>query len=243
VRDHSESGALTAAADLWASFPVDGGRRPIVLNGPVVRVPGFVSSEAKIAFHRGAIDVADHVPAPAVRSLRRAAPQRRPGGGSALRLSDAKPTESEFDTDRGRARLPGWQCDLSDTLGPVVVLDAAVVDEAWTPTEMPEDYHFMSGGEAVQEDPVTFTYRFTGSPRAYTDYPDVTILETPTAVAVAPRAVERPGTRNRLLYAEQREVRVRLATPLGDRVMVTVIGLPVTVAYPAGHPAGSGGER
>lgn len=179
VRDDRDIEAtLVAARDLWADFPVHADPRPLVLTGGIFRVPGFTSDEAKKAFTQGAIEVADRVPDPAVRSLRRALPPRRPGG-PALLLSDATSIESSFDTDRGPARLAAWQFDVSDTLGPMVVLDAGIVDRAWTPAGLPEDLHFMSRGDAVQSDPVTFTYRFMGSPSVYTDYPDVVILEPP----------------------------------------------------------------
>ena len=131
--------------------------------------------------------------------------------------------ESSFDTDRGMAVLPAWRCDMSDALGQLVVLDAAVVDRAWTPDGLPEDYRFMGSGTAVLEgDPLVLAYRFHGSPRAYTDYPDVRVLEKPAVVVVAPRAVDRPDTGPRTAHAELRDVRIRLAEPLGNRVMVTI---------------------
>ncbi|MEE3918664.1 hypothetical protein V2I01_09675 [Micromonospora sp. BRA006-A] len=83
----------------------------------------------------------------------------------------------------------------------------------------------------------TLTFRFIGTPAQYADYPDAEVFETDTAVLVEPVEVARDGNGYRLDYAEEREVVVRLAAPLGNRVLVgvghgpgtTTFGLPITV--------------
>lgn len=101
---------------------------------------------------------------------------------------------------------------------------------SWRPAEQPHADRWFSNDHAIRAgDDLTLTYNFTGAPVVYTDYPDAAVYPTATAVVVAPRAVERPGTQARRQYAEGRNVTVRLDQPLGGRVLLDANGLAVAV--------------
>ncbi len=83
----------------------------------------------------------------------------------------------------------------------------------------------------------TLTFRFIGTPAQYADYPDADgVRDGHGGAREAGGGRPRRG-RHRLDYAEEREVVVRLAAPLGNRVLVgighgpgtTTFGPPITV--------------
>jgi len=73
----------------------------------------------------------------------------------------------------------------------------------------------------LAEDGHTLTYRFTGTPSAYAAYPRAEVFETDTAVLVEPVEVALDSPDNiRLAHLAEREVVVRLAAALGNRVLI-----------------------
>lgn len=117
----------------------------------------------------------------------------------------------------------------------VPILDPATAAQAWHPegwssTTQPGPAVTAS----IHEDDRTVTVYFTGTPRAYADYPASEVRESPSAVVVVPIAVDHPGlTGVRLAYGERREITAALAQPLGARILLTRSGFPVAVTQTA----------
>jgi len=202
----------------WQGFPVRQEPRPIVLTslGPIVldRLaadprwravfdgPAVPESELPPELVPAAIDYCRNVQTGAPRPL---APVVRGSG--------------PFGTDRGLRELPAWMMYPDDRRWPFVALDPQFERErTWWPTGLVD-----SGSEdsVLADDGRTLTYRFMGTPAPYADYPRADVFETDTAVFVEPVEVPLDGPDSiRLAYAEEREVVVRLAAPLGNRVLV-----------------------
>jgi hypothetical protein len=216
--------------ELWNRFPVAEVPRPLVLVGAIVRESGeFDSGAAKIAYRDGAIDEVEALPPGLYESM---CPQPRPSRSALrLRVVAARAASAPYLTDRGDQELPAWEVTLSHFAGVVTILDPGTVARAWHPdgwgsTTQPGP--FVTAG--LHEDGRTVTVHFTGTPRAYADYPTTEIRESSTAVVMVPIAVDHPNlTGARLAYAEQREVTGVLAQPLGARVLLTKAGFPVPV--------------
>jgi hypothetical protein len=67
----------------------------------------------------------------------------------------------------------------------------------------------------------TLTYRFIGTPASYADFPRAEVYESATAVLIHPVGVSLIGPDDvTAAYVEDREVVVRLAEPLGNRVLI-----------------------
>lgn len=141
-----------------------------------------------------------------------------------------------FATDRGLRELPAWMMYPARRRWPFIALDPDFGRRmTWSPPGLSAGGHQES---VLADDGRTLTYRFTGTPRQYADYPHAEVFETDTAVLVSPveDPLDGPGGL-RLAYAEEREVVVRLATPLGNRVLIclahgpgsSTFGSPVTV--------------
>lgn len=84
-----------------------------------------------MAFLEGRVESSVAVPAAVLDALAhhgRPDPQRR---GRPLLITEAELLDSEFQTDRGRQRMPAWRLTAQDALGPIWVLDPDVVD--WQP--------------------------------------------------------------------------------------------------------------
>lgn len=239
-------GSMAAALEAWRSFPVGADPRPIVVIGPGVRAPeaGFPDSDTKQAWLAGAIDLPGKLPAAPTRAagyplLTAAEAGRHLGEGghdaSATRLvvTGARLGTRTVATDRGPRPLPVWLFTLRRVPGEASVL--AVAPPA----------RFLPGpatGDAANPEPVTLhpdgtlTVRFVGAAAepgpCGADYA-VDVTETATAVGLAIRTVPRradadPGAGcDAVGYS--REVRVRLAAPLGARVVVGPGGLPAQV--------------
>jgi hypothetical protein len=74
--------------------------------------------------------------------------------------------------------------------------------------------------------------RFVGGPPALVDYPGADVVESPAAVTVIPRSRQTGQLRPGGVIAAvgvRREVRTRLAAPLGGRVPVNLDGTPCPV--------------
>ena len=218
-----------AALQLWSQFPVDAEPRPLVLTGLPVRLIGrFRSNHAKLAFHNGAIEAAVEMP-PGLFDVMCPVP-RRQDGPHRLQAIGVRQVTAGFETDRGQREFPAWEVALSDTDGPVLVLDPQVVASAWHPAglDVGDGIGHMRHG-ALHEDGYTVTLIFVGIPRAYADYPRVEVLESETAAMMLPVSVGREGSESRRLYGETRQVTATLRQPLGARVLVTPSGWPVSV--------------
>jgi len=216
------------ALQAWSGFPAARQPRPLVLLGPVVHPRGFPDGEKKLAVIHGAIEAAPGFPAEVLDAMR---PHRQAHDGPPLLAATAELGTAEFVTDRGRCGLPAWNVRIEGVPEPVLVLDPAVSKQAWRPPGMHEHDDIFSWGSTatVSADGRAVTLSFTGSPRAYTDYPRADVLEAGAAVALLPVAVDigPPGARR--AYAETREVTAALTRPLGPRVLLDGKGAPVAV--------------
>jgi hypothetical protein len=221
---------LATALASWAEFPVHAAERPIVPIGTWLREAGYVSSEAKIAFAENRLRVGTDVVTAAVASL---VAEIGPLGSEAdqpLMVQNAVQIRHAFATDRGPRELPAWSLEVTDSIGPVVIVDIDERGRLWFPPE-----HARGGGTAhcLDVQCTRLRYRFLGTPTAYADYDGVDLDEGETAVAVLPRVrhTVAPG-QPMLLYAEEREVEIQLAEPLGARVLVSATGYPIEVVRP-----------
>ncbi|MDW3850391.1 hypothetical protein NMK34_27640 [Micromonospora sp. BRA006-A] len=222
------------ALAMWEAFPVHREPRPIVLTAMGVTAldrlmvdtqwrslfdaPGVPESELPPEIAPAAVDYCRDVQSGAQRPL-----------ANIIRAN------GPFATDRGTRELPAWMMHPDDRRWPFIALDPDFERRmTWRPPGVGAAHH----EEAVlAHDGRTLTFRFIGTPAQYADYPDAEVFETDTAVLVEPVEVARDGNGYRLDYAEEREVVVRLAAPLGNRVLVgvghgpgtTTFGLPITV--------------
>jgi hypothetical protein len=225
--------SLAAALASWAQFPVDAAERPIVPIGTWLREAGYTSSEAKIAFAENRLRVGDGVASAAVASLvaEMGPLVAEPG---LLTVHDAVPVHYPFPTDRGPRELPAWSLQVTDSIGPVVVVDVDERERLWFPPE-----HARGGGTAycLDADCTRLRLRFMGTPTAYADYDGVELAASETAVAVRPREHSTvPEGQAILLYGQEREVEILLAEPLGARVLVSATGYPIEVLQLSSQP-------
>jgi hypothetical protein len=222
--------SLAAALASWAQFPVHATERPIVPIGTWLREAGYISSEAKMAFSENRLRVGDGVASTAVASLVAEMGPLLSEPGQSLTVQDAVPVRHSFATDRGPMELRAWSLEVTDSIGPVVVVDVDERERLWFPPELGAE-----GGTAycLDTDCTRLRYRFSGTPTAYADYDGVDLAASETAVAVRPRE-HRTVAQGQvmLLYAEERDVEIRLAEPLGARVLVNETGYPIEVRQP-----------
>ncbi len=223
----------------WDAFPVRRQPRPIVLTTMSVIAldrlkadarwrtlfdgPGVAESELPPEILPAAIDYCRDVqtgePKPLARLVR---------------------ADGPFATDRGLRELPAWMMYPARRRWPFIALDPDFQRRmTWCPPGLTVTGHPES---VLGDDHRTLTYRFTGTPRQYADYPCAEVFETETAVFVKPVEVPLDGPDGvRLAYAEEREVVVRLAAPLGNRALICLghgpgsatFGSPVAVVTSA----------
>ena len=231
-----ERSAASKALERWSAFPVGASPRPVVLVGPTV-IPGqgFEDGESKLAFERGDIEPAEGVPREPYELLRESSGERSASRrGRVLALRSAILGEAEFMTDRGKRALPAWILDVEGALGPVAVLTRSARHDCWEPSwEVPlpsRGPHQFALPSSVSGDGMTLTFRFTSWPVNLAAYESANAFESDCAVAVVP--IERwigPRTGWVTLAAAERAVDVRLARPLGGRVLVDLDGRAVPV--------------
>jgi hypothetical protein len=216
--EHITQEDIREALALWADFPVHREPRPIVVTElPSRKLDELKDDTAWRAKFDGVADPGLEMPA-----------ELRP----ALELSyGITMTEAEgrrerivrgnapFNTDRGIRELPAWSMHPRNARWPFIGLDPEFRREmTWWPKGL-ECY----GGDqesSLAADGRTLTYRFSGTPASYASYPHAEVIETETAVFVEPVPVDLDGDGIRLMYMETREVVVRLAAPLGNRVLI-----------------------
>jgi hypothetical protein len=219
--------ALADSLASWAQFPVHAAERPIVPIGTWLREAGYVSSEAKMAFAEKRLRVGDGVASAAVASLVAEMGPLPSEADQPLTVHGAVRVQCAFATDRGPRELDAWSLQVTDSIGPVVVVDVDERGRLWFPPDQAR-----GGGTAYCLDShcTRLRYRFMGTPTAYADYDGVDLAASETAVAVLPpehsTAAEGQAI---LLYAEERDVEIHLAEPLGARVLVSATGYPIEV--------------
>jgi hypothetical protein len=222
--------SLAAALASWAQFPVHAAERPIVAIGTWLREAGYTSSEAKIAFAENRLRVDDGVTSAAVASLVAEMGPLAVEPTQSLTVHNAVLVRYPFPTDRGPRELRAWSLQVTDSIGPVVVVDVDQRERLWFPPE-----HARGGGTAysLDADCTRLRYRFMGTPTAYADYDGVDLAASETAVAVRPREHSTVAEGQAiLLYAQERDVEIHLAEPLGARVLVSATGYPIEVLQP-----------
>jgi hypothetical protein len=222
--------SLSTALASWAQFPVHAAERPIVPIGTWLREAGYTSSEAKIAFAENRLRVDEGVASAAVASLVAEMGSLAAETGQSLTVQNAVPVRYPFATDRGPRELRAWSLQVTDSIGPVVVVDVDERERLWFPPELAR-----GGGTAhcLDADCTRLRYRFMGTPTAYADYDGVELAASETAVAVRPREHSTvPEGQAILLYAQERDVEIHLDEPLGARVLVSATGYPIEVLRP-----------
>lgn len=233
----------------WKDFPAEAKPRPIVLTGgSAVKVQkGFATGEAKLAFSMGLIEPDGKLPAsgpatvkvdgsdfPALSPTDAFAKLKLAEGGKSepvpapIKVVSVKLDTDTFLTDRGSRELPAWVFELTDTLGPISVL-------AFTPEWVSTSIGFDNN--RVSADGLTLTVILPAAPAPCPGDSQISysaeVLESPTAVAVGLR-VDNPqvqlGSCARDMMLRTAEYRVKLAKPLGGRVLVDTQGMVMAVS-------------
>jgi hypothetical protein len=202
----------------WEGFPVHQEPRPIILTGMGVVALDRLAADVqwRTLFDGPAVPESELPPqlAPAAidycRDVQTGAP--RP-------LARIIRAHGPFGTDRGVRHLPAWMMYPEDRRWPFIELDPEFERRmTWWP---PGLRAYGDEESMLADDGRTLTYRFTGTRSVYAAYPRAEVFETDTAVLVEPVEVALdPPDNMRLPLMEQREVVVRLAAPLGNRVLI-----------------------
>lgn len=235
-RDAVAVGIARRALTLWDSFPIDEPRPIVLMHGPVELCQGFNNADAYSAMRYGLI-VADETVAPEPMQTIRTyssdqSNQRVPK--TPLRILSAVLTETVFSTDRGPTRLPAWKIEAVDAIGPIWVVASETIAQCWFGHLARDWYqqgpHILTSATFRNEDS-ELVVRFIGGSENFFEYEGVAV-ESRTAISAVPLArLKRslmPGT---AIAAQgfEREIVVRLESPLGGRVLVNHDGAPVEV--------------
>ena len=244
--DGTPERSLNAALDLWRAFPVQATPRPIVLlGGGTVVDPsgGFPDPASKLAYLEGRFVLRAALPTgpgaagryraiPAGAAYRALRSSRRPQIDSvpplivtAVRLGTAR-----FATDRGPASLPAWQFHFRGIADPASVLAVAppglFIAPARHPFGPPGPGSSIELSATLSRSGTLLTLSFPGAlpgsglceanyrASARADRRAVAVTITPTS-APAPSGVACPA------IAVTRTSVVRLARPLGARVLIS----------------------
>lgn len=244
------SGNPDTALAGWQSFPVSADPRPVVLTSGMVLDPssGFATDEDKLAYLAGQYELGVALPAAPPTSggypviSAKAALDRLRGNvsgqqvSSRLRIVDASLTGAKFSTDRGPQQLPAWQFRLAGVADSVRVL--AVSQSRLWPAK-PFEPTWSEDGTSIAADDQTLTHSFIASPAGPSpcgaEYAGK-VTESRTAAVISVEVVT-PNPAGGSTSADQacpaigaqRTVTLRLATPLGDRVLLTAQGAPIAV--------------
>jgi hypothetical protein len=222
--------ALAASLASWSQFPVHARERPLVPIGAWLREAGYVSSEAKMAFAENRLRVGDGVASAAVASLVAEIGPLAAEGDQWLTVQGADHVRYPFATDRGLRELDAWSLQVADSIGPIVIVDVDERVRLWFPPELGRE---VGTAHCLDAHCTRLRYRFMGTPRAYADYDGVDMAASETAVAVLPREHSTVAEGQAIdLYAEERDVEIHLAEPLGARVLVSATGYPIEVLPP-----------
>jgi len=211
---------MTASEALarWARFPVEREPRPVVLTElPMAALEELAQDTEWRARFDGPGEPESALPP----SLRPAAIDycRDVQTASLQPLATLLRAPAPFGTDRGIREFPAWLMHPPDRRWPFIAMEPEFRRRmTWWPEGL-QPY-----GEEVSRiapDGHTLTYRFSGAPTPYADYPRAEVYESETAVFIEPIGVSLIGQDDAVLeYLEEREVVVRLAEPLGNRVLI-----------------------
>ena len=223
------TGRLEAVADQWSGFPVEADPRPLVLTEHPSWFHGYDSDEAKTAGLAGAIVSAVDLPDGVLAAVRGPRGQDREEPGRLhLTITACRGVQHRFGTDRGRVELPAWELRMTHTVGPLVILDPGLAASAW-----PQDRRgcaFFGEGGTVHGDcrKIALTVLTNHDEDGPVAYPRGHVVETDTAVVIAPIAV--PVDRGRHTpTGRMPEITVTLRRPLGHRVLLSPMGWPLPV--------------
>ncbi len=219
---------------MWDGFPVHREPRPIVLTAMGVTALDrlMVDTQWRASFDAPGVPESDLPPELRPHAVKYC---RDVQTGAQRPLANIIRGDGPFATDRGVRELPAWMMYPEDRRWPFIAMDPDFERRmTWRPPGVGAIHHEEA---MLANDGRTLTFRFIGTPAQYADYPDALVHETDTAVLVEPVEVTHDGDGIRLDYAEDREVVVRLAAPLGNRVLVgighgpgtTTFGSPMTV--------------
>jgi len=237
----------------WQAFPVTSTPRPLVLtDGNVLNPPtGFATGDQKLAYVDGQFTLATTLPTgpataagyplvsakAALDQLRHAPGTNSRSAAPPLRVTEATLTSASFGTDRGPRLLPAWRFTLTGVPGAVQVL-AVTPERLWPPKPLPLGSMDQA---SITADGQTVTYTFFGGPAGPppcgSDYTGKATESRTAAVlsvqVVTPHANTSPSQGQGQVacpaIGAQRTVTVRLAAPLGDRVLLTAQGTPISV--------------
>lgn len=191
---------------------------------------GFNTGEEKTAFLNGRFESSVEVPAAVLDAL---AHQGQPGlwgSGPPLLITEAELLESEFETDRGRRRVPAWRLTAQDALGPIWVLDPDVgdwqpaADAGGSPPDLQTPAQDPCARVDVGADEHSVVVHRLGAAPAFERYPKAEVVESAQAFAVVPVGVDigPPGARTAAGFVHQ--VPAVLREPVGARVYVDLHG-------------------
>lgn len=254
VAEASMTADVAARLARFADFPVDRKPRPILLLGGRVQEYGYTSGDAKIAMSQGKLKLQAELPdspatvsavladgtfeLPAITS--RQAYDMLVAVGDPASAPDADPPPlvvtkvalgtAEFRTDRGPRLLPAWLFTAPESIQPLTV--AALADTAFWPVESTDG---VMGSAGLAADGLTLTVRLATPPPPCPGEPTheyaAEAVETAKAAAVVLRIVATspaatPGSGGCVRDAMLRtaEYTVRLAQPLGNRVLLRASG-------------------
>ena len=228
---------LDRALRTWSAFPVRASTRPLVLLEGYVLNPegGFPNDNSKIAFGDGAITAPASWPSSATSDLgfpiigapaafkTLTTPSSVAGSPPPLAVTDVVMGSGSFLTDRGPQLLPAWLFSLSGVQSPAKVLAVA-------PSRIYADPTFRSGNSPTQLAATValgdrrLVVSFPGAPggngpctERYTS--EVKESKQALAIAIIPHA-NASGPQACALPAYTRHLTVKLAAPLGSRVVV-----------------------
>jgi hypothetical protein len=231
--------AAREALALWRRFPANARPRPIVIPvGPGIVEPPASQREdlalyaARWSFSApSAADVAaarrQHwvTPAAAIAALRSSL-KHAPAPSTRLAIS-VRLAHASFITDRGRVDLPAWQFHFGRYRQPASVLAVVPFDAPPLRRLDPNGVGNSQDGEQaiVSADDRTLTISFTGGPAGHgpcNDSYSATAATSTRAVAFTVYEHPAPAPPNTFCAAVgyTRTVAVRLARPLGARVLV-----------------------
>jgi hypothetical protein len=228
---------LDRALRTWSAFPVRASTRPLVLLEGYVLNPdgGFPNDNSKIAFGNGAITAPTSWPSSATSDLgfpiieaaaafkTLTTPSSVLGSPPTLAVTDVALGSGWFLTDRGPQLLPAWLFSLSGVQSPAKVLAVA-------PSRIYADPTFRTGNSPTQLAATVdvgdrrFVVSFPGAPGGNgpcTERYTSDVKESKQALAIAIIShVNDSGPQACALPAYTRHLTIKLAAPLGSRVVV-----------------------
>jgi hypothetical protein len=241
------------ALALWRSFPVDASPRPIVpLGEGVVLAPatGFRTGAQKLAYLEGRFSLATTLPPGADAAYRRLRAQGRDQHAKVapLTITAARLGTATFPTDRGRARLPAWKFSFRGVDAPASVLAPDVfmpppLHRFGPPgpgNSIEDSARMSSSGRSIT---VWFIGAHAGTGPCDAHY-RASAVGDHRAVAFTITAMVTPHPTGVICAAVGflRTAVIRLAHPLGARVLVSATDGGAVPVTPGRAPAGRAGE-